>query len=85
MQIELELESGLIVDIDLDEWVPQNYSDHTRVSWNVQDQPSSGTLDGMLKRNLSGKSIFTKPNTIMRLFNGCCAEELQTFLYGQYD
>ena len=23
--------------------------------------------------------------TIMRLFNGCCAEELQTFLHEQYD
>ena len=85
MQIELELESGLIVDIDLDEWVPQNYCDHTRASWNVQDKPYSGTLDGMLKRHLSGKSVFTEPNTIMRLFNGCSAEELQTFLYGQYD
>ena len=85
MQIELELESGLIVDIDLGEWVPQNYCDHTRVSWNVQDKPSSGTLDGVLKRNLSGKSIFTRPDSIMRLFNGCSKEELQTFLYGQYD
>ena len=82
MQIELELESGIIVDIDLDEWVQQNFSDHTRVSWNVLDKPSSGAMDGMLKRNLSGKSIFTKPNTIMRLFNGCSKEELQTFLYG---
>ncbi len=82
MQIELELESGLIIDIDLDEWVQQNYSDFSRLSWDVQDQPNSGSLDGMLKRNLAGKSIFTEPDSLLRLFNGCTKEELRSFIYG---
>ncbi len=82
MQIELELESGLIIDIDLDEWVQQNYSDFSRLSWDVQDQPNSGSLDGMLKRNLAGKSIFTEADSLLRLFNGCTKEELRSIIYG---
>ena len=67
MQIELELESGLIIDIDLDEWVQQNYSDFSRVSWNLQDQSDQGTLDGVLKRHLEGKPTFPRSYSILRL------------------
>ena len=67
MQIELELESGLIIDIDLDEWVQQNYSDFSRLSWNLQDEPDQGTLDGVLKRNLEGKPLFPRSYSVLRL------------------
>jgi len=68
MQIELELESGLIVDINTYEWVQQNYSDFSRVSWNLQDKPNQGTLDGVLKRHLSGKPTFPRSHSVLRLF-----------------
>jgi hypothetical protein len=67
MQIELELESGLIVDINTYEWVQQNYSDFSRLSWNLQDQSDQGTLDGLLKRHLSGKPLFPRSYSILRL------------------
>jgi len=68
MQIELELESGVIVDINTYEWVQQNYSDFSRLSWNLQDQSDQGTLDGLLKRNLEGQPTFPRSHSILRLF-----------------
>ena len=67
MQIELELESGLIVDINTYQWVQQNYSDFSRLSWNLQDQRDQGSLDGLLKRNLEGQPLFPRSYSVLRL------------------
>jgi len=67
MQIELELESGVIVDINTYEWVQQNYSGPT-IQWTLQQPTNSGALDGLLKRNLEGQPTFPRSHSILRLF-----------------
>ncbi len=69
MYIELELEGGLLVDIDLDNWMPKNYSDQTNISWCLQNKPDQEYVDGLLKRHIEGGPIFTDPDSILRLFN----------------
>jgi len=64
MQIELELESGIIVDINTYEWVQQNYSGPT-IQWTLQQPANPGTLDRLLIRNLENKSKFPRSYSIL--------------------
>tara|TARA_R110002012_G_scaffold27715_1_gene88419 strand:+ start:353 stop:559 length:207 start_codon:yes stop_codon:yes gene_type:complete len=66
MQIELELESGVIVDINTYEWMSQNYSEDT-IQWTLQQSANSGTLDGLLHRYLESKPLLPKSYSVLRL------------------